>query len=51
VFTDKHGAARPSLDLLAHSVLTEYHVARKRKAVRGSDDPGLPFDDAMSGAA
>ena len=27
------GEPRPSLDLLAHRVLTEYHVARKRKAV------------------
>src|SRR6266481_5563340 len=24
-YTDKHGAARPSLDLTAHVVLTEYH--------------------------
>lgn len=34
-YTDKDGTARPSLDLTAHSVLTEYHVSRKRKAVTG----------------
>jgi single-stranded DNA-binding protein len=33
VYTDKNGEARPSLDLTAHAVLTEYHVQRKRKAV------------------
>jgi single-stranded DNA-binding protein len=32
-FADKSGAPKPSLDLVAHSVLTEYHVQRKRKAV------------------
>jgi hypothetical protein len=35
VWTDKDGTARPSLDLLAHGVLTEYHVSRKRQAVKG----------------
>ena len=33
VWTDKAGVARPSLDLIAHAVLTEYHVMRKRKAL------------------
>ena len=33
-WTDKQGEARPSLDLLAHAVLTEYHVVRKRQAMR-----------------
>jgi len=32
-FTPKDGAARPSIDLTAHAVLTEYHVQRKRRAV------------------
>ena len=40
--------ARLCLNLLAHSVLTEYHVARKRKAVV---EPSLPFDDELPGAA
>ena len=43
-YTDKDGVAKPSLNLLAHSVLTEYHVARKRKAVA---EPSLPFDDEL----
>jgi single-stranded DNA-binding protein len=34
VWTDKNGEARPSLDLVAHAVLTAYHVTRKRLAVR-----------------
>jgi single-stranded DNA-binding protein len=32
-YSDKDGAARPSLDLVAHAVLTEYHVAHRRKAM------------------
>ncbi len=52
-WTDKEGKARPGLDLLAHAVLSEYHVARKRKAVREADEPAeaLPFDDPLPGAA
>lgn len=34
VWTDKAGASRPALDMVAHAVLTEYHVNRKRQAVR-----------------
>jgi hypothetical protein len=33
IYTDKNGEARPSLDLTAHAVLSEYHVSRKRKAI------------------
>jgi single-stranded DNA-binding protein len=33
-YTSKEGEAKPSLDLLAHSVLSEYHVQRKRQTVR-----------------
>ena len=34
IYTPRDGGEpRPSIDLLAHRVLTEYHVARKRKAV------------------
>jgi single-stranded DNA-binding protein len=47
-YTDKEGTAKPSLDLLAHSVLTEYHVARKRKAVT---EVPAPYDDELPGAA
>lgn len=34
VWTDRHGDAKPALDMTAHAVLTAYHVTRKRKAVR-----------------
>jgi hypothetical protein len=33
VWTDKAGIAKPALDLVAHAVLSEYHVQRKRKAL------------------
>jgi hypothetical protein len=33
---DKSGTARPSLDLIAHQVLTEYHVSRKRRALEAA---------------
>jgi single-stranded DNA-binding protein len=36
VYQPQTGEPRPSLDLLVHAVLTQYHVARKRKAVEGS---------------
>lgn len=32
VWQDKYGAARPTLDMVAHGALTAYHVGRKRKA-------------------
>lgn len=52
VYTPQNGEPRPSLDLLAHCVLTEYHVARKRKAVQAAQraDEGLPFNDGVPGA-
>jgi single-stranded DNA-binding protein len=50
-WTDRTGAVKPSLDLVASKVLTAYHVARKRKAVaprppsHGFDlDDGAPLD-------
>ena len=36
VWTDKEGNTRPSLDLVAHRVLTTYHVTRKRTAMQGA---------------
>jgi len=33
VWTDRDGAARPGLDLVAHAITTPYHVSRKRQAV------------------
>jgi single-stranded DNA-binding protein len=47
-YLDKEGVAKPSLDLLAHSVLSAFHVQRRRKAVTESP---LPFDDELPGAA
>ena len=32
-WTDKEGNTRPSLDLVAHQVLTAYHVTKKRNAM------------------
>jgi single-stranded DNA-binding protein len=49
VWTDKHGEARPALDMNAHAVLTAYHVRRKRKAVQpaegGSGGAGGAHDE------
>ena len=40
VYFPKDGSdPRPSLDLVAHRVLSEYHVARKRKAMTDSKAP------------
>ncbi|MGC8519262.1 MAG: single-stranded DNA-binding protein [Steroidobacteraceae bacterium] len=36
------GEPRPSLDLVAHKVLTEYHITRKRNAVNGERDEPAP---------
>ena len=36
VWTDKQGQTRPALDMVAHQVLTAYHVTRKRKAMEGA---------------
>jgi single-stranded DNA-binding protein len=50
VYTPQNGEPRPSLDLLAHAVLTEYHVARKRKAVQTPAHEGAApeLDDALA---
>lgn len=39
VWTDKQGQAKPSCDLVAHAMLTAYHVTRKRKAVVAEAEP------------
>ena len=38
VWTDKEGNARPGLDLVAHQVLTAYHVTRKRNAMQRGEN-------------
>ena len=37
-WTDKQGNAKPALDMVAHAVLTAYHVQRKRRAARGETE-------------
>ena len=51
-WVDRQGDAKPSLDMIAHAVLTAYHVARKRKAVaeaapdsQPAREPALADDD------
>lgn len=47
IFTSKDGTAKPSLDLTAFAVLTEYHVSRKRKAMAPEVEPTAALvDDA-----
>ena len=50
VWTDREGNHRPSVDLVAHQVLTAYHVTRKRKAVQKPVGQRQPpdFDDDLS---
>ena len=38
VWTDKQGKHRPALDMVAHQVLTAYHLGQRRAATRGRDD-------------
>lgn len=42
VWVDKQGVARPVLDIVAHKLLTPYHVSRKRRTV-AKDDSSKPF--------
>jgi single-stranded DNA-binding protein len=52
-YTGKDGTVRPSLDLQAHALISEYHVTRKRRAMAAekadtataTSDSELPFDD------
>lgn len=46
VWADKEGNTRPSLDMVAHQVLTAYHVNRKRKAMhQDASEPGQHSKD------
>ena len=55
MWTDKEGNTRPSLDLVAHQVLTTYHVTRRRTAMQGAQasQPARqrPRDDAWQARA
>ena len=37
VWADKTGTPHPALDIVAHQVLTPYHVQRKRRSVAGAE--------------
>ncbi|CAM2180410.1 Single-stranded DNA-binding protein [Paraburkholderia sacchari] len=37
VWTDRSGDAKPALDMVAHAVLSAYHVKRKRQAMQGGE--------------
>jgi single-stranded DNA-binding protein len=46
VWTDKNGLVKPALDMVAHGLLTAYHVRRKRQVVSGESAPqGSHADD------
>ena len=47
-WTDRSGEAKPSLDMVAHALLTTYPVTRKRQAVSGKQ-ASTPANDS-SGA-
>lgn len=38
VLTSKVWQGKPALDLVAHGVMTAYHVTRKRRAMQADDD-------------
>lgn len=40
VWTDKNGLVKPALDMVAHGLLTAYHVQHKRKAIHSSASDG-----------
>lgn len=40
VWTDKNGLVKPALDMVAHGLLTAYHVQHKRKAIHSSTSDG-----------
>ena len=53
VWTDRDGNHRPAVDLVAHQVLTPYHITRKRKAVQKPVDQRqgqrAELDDSLDG--
>lgn len=53
IYTPRDGGEpRPSLDLLAHRVLSAYHVSKTRRAVQdGNAPPPPPRDDGPAPAA
>jgi single-stranded DNA-binding protein len=41
---DRNGDAKPVLDVVAHALLTAYHVKRKREAVQASRQQAEPMN-------
>ncbi len=50
-WTDREGNTRIAVDVVAHQVLTAYHVTRKRKAMQPEQEPSGPRDEAWQAAA
>lgn len=51
VWTDRAGVAKPSLDLVAHQVLTAYHVTRKRRTMSATDESAPTQGNDRAGRA
>jgi single-stranded DNA-binding protein len=51
VYTGKDGVAKPSVDLIAHAVISEYHVVRKRRAMSESQPSEAPRSDESASRA
>jgi len=52
IYTPRDGGEpRASLDLVAHRVLSAYHVSKARKAVQDATAPPAPHDDGPAPAA
>ena len=51
-WTDRDGVTHPALDLVAHAVLTSYHVSRKRRAMQPEGEAtSRPRDEAWQAMA
>lgn len=49
VWTDRDGNAKPALDLVAHAVLTAYHVTKKRQAMKPGGSVAPPKQAGIDG--
>ena len=46
-WTDRSGEVKPALDMVAHALLTTYHVTRKRQAASGKQ-AGTPANNTVA---
>jgi single-stranded DNA-binding protein len=53
VWSDRNGAPKIALDMIAHGVLSAYHVKRKRKAVQAAygTEERMPNDNPDDGGS